>query len=49
MRNYSEVRPRSRKAWRAWLFKHHAASSGVWLVFAKKHSEIPTVSYNDAV
>ena len=29
--------------------KHHASSSGVWLVFAKKHTGIPTVSYNDAV
>ena len=33
---------------RGWQ-KHHAASSGVWLVFAKKASGLPTVSYNDAV
>jgi uncharacterized protein YdeI (YjbR/CyaY-like superfamily) len=31
------------------LRKHHAASSGVWLRFAKKASGLPTVSYNDAV
>jgi len=47
--DYPDVTPTSRKAWRAWLQKHHAASSGVWLVFAKKHSGRPTVSYNDAV
>ena len=29
--------------------KHHGSSSGVWLVFAKKHSGLPTVTYNDAV
>ena len=47
--DYPDVTPTSRKAWRAWLQQHHAASSGVWLVFAKKHSGLPTVSYNDAV
>ena len=43
------VRPKSRKAWRDWLAKHHAASSGVWLVYAKKHSRLPSLTYNDAV
>ena len=43
------VQPRSRKEWRAWLQKHHARASGVWLRFAKKASGLPTVSYNDAV
>ena len=49
MADYPQVKPTSRKAWRAWLQKHHGSSSGVWLVFAKKHSGLPTVSYNDAV
>jgi uncharacterized protein YdeI (YjbR/CyaY-like superfamily) len=49
MADYSDVRPASRQAWRAWLQKHHADSAGVWLVFAKKHSKLPTVSYDDAV
>jgi uncharacterized protein YdeI (YjbR/CyaY-like superfamily) len=43
------VRPKSRKAWRTWLEKHHAASTGVWLVYAKKQSGIPSLTYNDAV
>jgi uncharacterized protein YdeI (YjbR/CyaY-like superfamily) len=43
------VRPKSRKAWRDWLEKHHASSKGVWLVYAKKHSGLPSVTYNDAV
>ncbi len=45
----ARVQPKSRKAWRAWLEKHHASSSGIWLVFAKKHTGLATVSYNDAV
>src|SRR5438876_857466 len=41
--------PQSRKAWREWLKKHHASSPGIWLVYAKKHTGIPSLSYNDAV
>ena len=43
------VQPKSRDAWRAWLKKNHASSTGVWLVYAKKHSGIPSLTYNDAV
>jgi uncharacterized protein YdeI (YjbR/CyaY-like superfamily) len=49
VRDLRRVQPRSRRAWRAWLRKNHASSSGVWLVYAKKHSGIPSLSYNDAV
>ena len=49
MPDYACVQPSSRKAWRAWLTTHHASSSGIWLVLAKKHTGLPTVSYNDAV
>jgi uncharacterized protein YdeI (YjbR/CyaY-like superfamily) len=41
--------PKSRQAWRAWLTKNHATSSGVWLVYAKKHTKIPSLTYSDAV
>ena len=43
------VQPKSRRAWRAWLEKHHATSPGIWLVFAKKHTRLPSLSYDDAV
>jgi uncharacterized protein YdeI (YjbR/CyaY-like superfamily) len=43
------VQPKSRNAWRAWLRKNHASSAGVLLVYAKKDSGIPSLSYNDAV
>jgi uncharacterized protein YdeI (YjbR/CyaY-like superfamily) len=41
--------PKSRKAWRAWLEKNHASSPGTWLVYAKKHTGIPSLTYVDAV
>jgi uncharacterized protein YdeI (YjbR/CyaY-like superfamily) len=41
--------PKSRAAWRAWLEKNHASSSGIWLVYAKKHTGIPSLTYADAV
>jgi uncharacterized protein YdeI (YjbR/CyaY-like superfamily) len=47
--DYGSVRPRSRAAWRAWLARHHKSSNGIWLVMAKKHTGVATVSYNDAV
>ncbi len=49
MRERPRFRPASRKAWRAWLERHHASSDGVWLVYAKKHSGRPSLTYNDAV
>lgn len=49
MAELAHVQPRSRGAWRAWLTKNHASSTGVWLVYAKKHSGIPSLTYNDAV
>ncbi len=49
MPEYPRVHPKSRAAWRTWLKKHHATSPGIWLVFAKKASGLPTVTYNAAV
>lgn len=35
--------------WRAWLKKNHKSSREIWLVYYKKDSGKPRVSYNDAV
>lgn len=40
---------KDRKTWRAWLVKYHAKLKEIWLVFYKKHTGKPTVSYEDAV
>jgi uncharacterized protein YdeI (YjbR/CyaY-like superfamily) len=49
MAELKKVRPKSRAAWREWLEEHHASSQGIWLVFSKKHTGLPTLSYEDAV
>jgi uncharacterized protein YdeI (YjbR/CyaY-like superfamily) len=38
-----------RDAWRAWLARHHASAREIWLVYYKKASGKPRISYNDAV
>jgi len=39
----------NRSEWREWLEKNHHSSPGVWAVFYKKHSNIPTLDYEDFV
>lgn len=38
-----------RKSWRAWLTKHHKTEKEIWLVFFRKATGKPCISYNDAV
>jgi len=40
---------RTIERWRAWLRKHHASSSEIWLVYHKKHTRRPSVAYLDAL
>jgi len=35
--------------WRAWLRKHHKTSREIWLVYYRKDTGKPRLSYNDAV
>ena len=35
--------------WRAWLRKHHKTSSEIWLIYYRKSSGKPRISYNDSV
>ena len=39
----------SRDAWRQWLTEHHASENGIWLIFYKKGTGKPTISYDAAV
>lgn len=41
--------PASQQEWRQWLKKNHRSKQSVWLVSYKKNSNIPTVTYNEAV
>jgi uncharacterized protein YdeI (YjbR/CyaY-like superfamily) len=45
-----ELIVRDAAAWRAWLAKHHADPTSVWLVLAKKGTEKPTsLTYDQAL
>ena len=46
---YPQTQPDSRAAWRQWLAAHHAGSPGVWLVYGKKASGLPSLRYAEAV
>ncbi len=38
-----------REAWRNWLAANHQTSDGIWLVYYKKRTGKPSVSYDDVV
>ena len=46
---YAQFQPASRAEWRQWLAAHHASAPGVWLVYCKKASGLPSLSYAEAV
>lgn len=41
--------PETRQQWREWLAENHADTTGIWLIYYKKHTGMPSVTYNDAV
>ena len=49
MKNTEEIHMTSRHDWRGWLEANHDTEKEVWLVFYKKHTGKPNVSYDEAV
>lgn len=41
--------PRSRTDWRQWLEKNHQSKQSVWLVYYTKKSNLPSISWSEAV
>ena len=41
--------PVSQNEWRQWLKKNHKAKQSIWLVYYKKVSNVPTVTWSEAV
>lgn len=39
----------NREEWRAWLTEHYKSETEVWLIYYKKHTGRPRISYDDAV
>lgn len=41
--------PKSRTDWRQWLKKNHRSKQSVWLVYYTKKSNLPSISWSEAV
>lgn len=41
--------PTSKQDWREWLKENHMVKQSIWLVCYKKKSNVPTISWSDAV
>lgn len=44
-----KVFAKNRNEWRSWLKKHHDSADEAWLVFYKKATGVPSVSYLESV
>ena len=44
-----KVTPKSRSAWRNWLQKNHGSCAEVEVIYFKKHTGKPTLTYNESV
>ncbi len=40
---------KNRDEWRIWLEQNHTIETEIWLIYFKKHTKKPTVTYNEAV
>ena len=40
---------KNREEWRTWLHEHHAHAKEIWLIYYRKATGKPRVSYNTAV
>jgi len=40
---------KNREEWRAWLEKNHVKKKEIWLIYYKKHTGKPNVSYDESV
>lgn len=49
MGELDRIEARDRRTWRTWLERNHLASKGIQLVYYKKGSGTPSVSYAEAV
>lgn len=48
-KEFKQIEPKSRTAWRQWLQKNHTQTESVWVVIAKKESGLPTITNSELV
>ena len=41
--------PTSRQHWRLWLQEHHSIKTSIWILFYKKKTNLPTLTWSEAV
>lgn len=41
--------PKNQQQWRKWLQKNHEKKQSIWLIYYKKSSGVPTISWSEAV
>jgi len=46
---FPTLTPTSQAEWRVWLQAHHTEARGVWLMYHKKHTATPTLTWSAAV
>jgi len=49
MDQWERIEAKNRAEWRQWLQENHQTSGGIWLIYYKKGSGKPTISYDEAV
>lgn len=49
MKEAEHIYPKTPKEWRSWLQKNHIGKDAVWVIFYKKSSGKPTLSWSEAV
>jgi uncharacterized protein YdeI (YjbR/CyaY-like superfamily) len=49
LNDFEKVYAKDRATFRRWLEQNHATKSGIWLVYYKKRSGKPSISYPEAV
>lgn len=49
LNDFEKVYAKDRTAFRKWLEKNHTSAPGIWLVYYKKYSGKPSISYAEAV
>ncbi len=49
VKNIETFYPKNRKDWRKWLAENHQSQVAVWLLFYKKSSDKPSLSWSEAV
>ncbi len=48
-KTYKQLYVKNRNDWRMWLKKNHERSNEIWLIYYKKHTKKPRISYEDAI